>query len=143
VVAGTTGSLITAALLTADDEAGGDDLPAVSAAPLEPLPEGDAADRGRGDARVVETAAGPELQVSVAGLPQTPGYHAVWLIDPESGEMVAIGVLPGTAGTASGVFPLPPGLDLDTFDLVDVSDEPLDGDPTHSGNSLLRGTLSA
>jgi hypothetical protein len=38
---------------------------------------------------------------------------------------------------------LPDGLDLAEYPLLDVSVEPLDGDPTHSGVSVARGDLDA
>jgi RNA polymerase sigma-70 factor (ECF subfamily) len=41
-----------------------------------------------------------------------------------------------------GRFTFPVGLDLDDFAVVDVSAEPFDGDPAHSGDSILRGELS-
>jgi hypothetical protein len=41
----------------------------------------------------------------------------------------------------SGTFAVPAGLDLDRFRLVDVSDEPRDGNPAHSGDSIVRGAL--
>ena len=37
----------------------------------------------------------------------------------------------------------PPGLDLDQFSVVDVSEEQFDGDPAHSGDSIVRGPLEA
>jgi hypothetical protein len=40
-----------------------------------------------------------------------------------------------------GVYDLPAGLEPEQFPIVDVSLEPIDGDPTHSGDSLLRGQL--
>jgi hypothetical protein len=40
-----------------------------------------------------------------------------------------------------GSYDLPPGLDPEQFPIVDVSVEPLDGDPAHSGDSRLRGQL--
>jgi hypothetical protein len=105
---------------------------------------------GSGTAEIVQAestdtdAAGePALRLTLDELPEVPGYHGVWLIDPDTGEMVSLGVLPGEAGAATGTFRVPPGLDLTTYRLVDVSDEPLDGDPAHSGVSLLRGTLAA
>ena len=41
-----------------------------------------------------------------------------------------------------GRFSIPVGLDLDDYALVDVSAEQFDGDPSHSGDSILRGELS-
>jgi hypothetical protein len=71
-------------------------------------------------------------------------FYEVWLIDPDSlndpggPRMAAV----GTMGTRPGAdFALPPSLDITRYTLVDVSQEPLDGDPTHSGKSLLRGSI--
>lgn len=66
------------------------------------------------------------------------GYHEVWLITSDATELVSLGVVHGSAGT----FTVPEGLDLSKYDLVDVSAEPFDGDPNHSGDSILRGQLS-
>ncbi|WP_324275343.1 anti-sigma factor [Blastococcus brunescens] len=67
------------------------------------------------------------------------GYYEIWLIDRDVVGMVTLGVVrPGTQ-----TFELPAGLDLGEFPLVDVSVEPLDGDPTHSGVSVARGELDA
>ncbi|MGF1652094.1 MAG: anti-sigma factor [Actinomycetales bacterium] len=120
----------------------------VLAASLSPVPD---SPPGSGTAEILTgeptgpggQPGGAELRLTLDELPEVPGYHGVWLIDPESGQMVSLGVLPGAAGTAAGTFVVPPGLDLSAYTLVDVSDEPLDGDPTHSGVSLLRGTLAA
>ena len=54
--------------------------------------------------------------------------------------MIAIGTL-GVGDT--GVFPLPPGVSLTDYPIVDISDEAYDGDPTHSTDSVVRGTLPA
>jgi anti-sigma-K factor RskA len=90
-----------------------------------------------GDALVL---AGGQLRIDVRNLPLTTGFHEVWLLDPDHpGKMVALGNL---AGTPEAVLPLPPGTDLNRYRVVDVSDEPHDGDAAHSGNSLLRGTLT-
>jgi anti-sigma-K factor RskA len=53
--------------------------------------------------------------------------------------MVPLGMVqPGTQE-----FELPPDLDLTQFPIVDVSVEPLDGVPTHSGDSVARGELES
>ncbi|MPY09819.1 anti-sigma factor domain-containing protein [Arthrobacter bussei] len=67
------------------------------------------------------------------------GFEEVWLIAPELDRMYSLGVLHGGDGSLT----IPDSVDLDEFPIVDVSDEPLDGDPTHSGVSVLRGTLAA
>jgi anti-sigma-K factor RskA len=88
-----------------------------------------------------------KLHVAAGGLPTAAdGFYEVWLIDPSSMptpstvRMVSVGVM-GTRPTED--FPLPPSLDLRRYSLVDVSAEPNDGNPAHSGHSLLRGTLLA
>jgi hypothetical protein len=88
----------------------------------------------------VRVLADGEMRIDVRNLPLTTGFHEVWLIDPDDlSKMVAIGNLPDKA---DAVLPVPPGIDMNRYRLVDVSDEPHDGDAAHSGNSLLRGILT-
>ncbi len=103
---------------------------------LDPLPGWDAT----GDARVEVAADGARtLVVTLDGDGTDDGYHEVWLIDRDVTRLVSLGVLTGTEGR----FTVPPSLDLGEFPVVDVSDEPLDGDPSHSGDSIIRGVLDA
>jgi hypothetical protein len=105
-------------------------------ATLEPLPAVTADATGR-----VRVLADGALEIGVRNLPLTTGFHEVWLLDPDDPtKMVALGNL---SGNRQDVLPIPPGTDLNRFRLVDVSDEPHDGDATHSGKSLLRGTLTS
>ena len=78
------------------------------------------------------------IQVSLKTPGDGSGYREVWLITSDASELVSLGVVRGTAGT----FTVPDGLDLSRYDLVDISSEPFDGDPAHSGDSILRGQLS-
>ena len=41
-----------------------------------------------------------------------------------------------------GQFAVPAGLDLDAYSAVDVSLQPMNGSPLHSGDSPVRGELS-
>jgi anti-sigma-K factor RskA len=101
-------------------------------APLETVPP-----TAGGDVRVLSDG---QLRIDVRNLPLTSGFHEVWLLDPDTpGKMVAVGNLPGSS---EAVLTVPPGTDLNRYRVVDVSDEPHDGDATHSGKSLLRGTLT-
>jgi hypothetical protein len=77
------------------------------------------------------------VQVRTDVAPDATTDHQVWLMTDGAQRLVSLGVLTGTGGT----FPVPAGVDLDRFRLVDVSDEPRDGDPAHSGNSIVRGAL--
>jgi hypothetical protein len=43
---------------------------------------------------------------------------------------------------SDGRYEIPAAVDVSAFPIVDVSIEPADGVPTHSGRSVLRGTLS-
>jgi hypothetical protein len=53
------------------------------------------------------------------------------------------GLVPlGVVHQGSNLVPLPAGIDLTVYPVVDVSIEPLDGDPAHSGVSVARGSLS-
>jgi hypothetical protein len=90
-----------------------------------------------GRAEVLQTPTGRQLQVDVSRLGAAQGYYEVWLIDPRTMKMYAIGVL----RDGRGEWTLPEGVDLSAYPVVDVSLEPLDGNPTHSGKSVLRGTL--
>lgn len=108
----------------------------VAEAELEPLPQWPSAS---GRAVVEENPDGDlEVSVTVLGTEQGDGYREVWLLADDLSGMVSLGVLRGDSGT----FPLPAGLDLETYSLVDVSEEPFDGDPTHSGDSVVRGGLT-
>jgi len=90
-----------------------------------------------GMASVITIGGTRELQVDVSALPSVKGFREVWLIDPSITKMIPIGVLDSTRAT----FALPPGLTLADYPVVDVSVEPMDGNPAHSGKSILRGTI--
>ena len=68
-----------------------------------------------------------------------PGFHEVWLINVDGKRLVALGFL---ADWDKGEFQVPAGLIEKGYRIVDISVEPDDGDPTHSGVSLARGELA-
>ena len=109
--------------------------PTIAQAELEPLPGKDA----RGVAQVRQTADGPVLLVDVPDLPQPDGYYEVWMLSLEADSMVSVGVL---GSGAVNEFPLPVGMDMNAFPVVDISVEQFDGDVTHSADSVVRGTLA-
>lgn len=90
-----------------------------------------------GSATVEESADGRSLTVDLAGDASGDGYREVWLIAADGSGLVSLGVLEGDRGT----FAVPQGVDLADYPVVDVSEEPYDGDPEHSGDSIVRGTL--
>jgi len=125
--------VVAAAVVTSgsDDPVNGSIVATTSLEPLE--------DRsGTGVAEVVKASSGKTLHVDATGLSGGDGFYEVWLIDPDTFEMVGLGVLDGPQGD----FAVPAGLDLERFSVVDVSLEPFDGDPAHSKDSLVRGQLS-
>lgn len=91
---------------------------------------------GAGSAELVDADGGFELHVATDGLEAADGFVEVWVIDSEVSRLVSLGPL-----RPDGVYTLPGGLDPAEFPIVDVSYEPFDGDPAHSGDSVLRGTL--
>jgi anti-sigma-K factor RskA len=103
----------------------------LAATPLERLQ-----DVGRGEVELVDDGGSLRLRLDTEGLEAADGFLEVWVIDPEVSQLVSLGPL-----RQDGVYELPDGLDPEAFPIVDVSVEPFDGDPTHSGNSVLRGQL--
>lgn len=93
-----------------------------------------------GTARVVDSEGQDFAEVDARGLPAVDGYYEVWLIKSDLSGMISLGAL--TAGS-QGKFTIPAGTDLSQFTIVDVSVESLDGDPTHSKESMLRGIIDA
>lgn len=92
-----------------------------------------------GEARVLCNGPDRRLHLNVAGLPLQPGYYEVWLIDPDTMEMTAVGQL-GEGGDV--LLPLASTTDLRKYRLVDISAEQYDNNQAHSGESLLRGQLT-
>ena len=93
-----------------------------------------------GTARVQTSQDGDVVTVNLTNLPQTSGYYEVWLLTEDASAMVSLGAVgPGEKST----LPLPPGIALDRFAVVDISAEEFDGDPTHSTISIARGNLQA
>jgi anti-sigma-K factor RskA len=119
------------ALGTGDDEG-----VAVAAASLDPLDDSDAT----GEARVVERPDGSRvLAIDLSAADPDDGFYEVWLIDEAVQDMYSLGVVQGGGEVTLEV---PPGVDLTEFPVVDVSVEPLDGNPGHSGVSIARGRLA-
>lgn len=80
---------------------------------------------------------GRTISLDLSGLPSTDGFHEVWLLDPATGALVSLG-----PARADGEYVVPATVDLVELPVLDVSVEPRDGDPTHSGDSLLRGDVT-
>ena len=113
---------------------GGDDEPeptVVATAALDSLGAS-----GSGSAELLDTDGHLQLRVETDDLDPGDGFLEVWVIDTAVERLVSLGPV-----RADGLYDLPPGLDPEAFPIVDVSVEPIDGDPTHSGDSVLRGQL--
>ncbi len=65
------------------------------------------------------------------------GYLEVWLLDPDTGALASLG-----PARPDNRYIVPSGTEVDVLTALDVSAEPLDGDPAHSGDSLLRGEIT-
>lgn len=113
----------------------GSDPKPVAIASVELSPLASYSDTGR--AVVDELADGKRELVVTASSDAAQGFREVWLLAPDATSMVSLGTMEGTEGH----FVLPQDLDLSKYPVVDISDEPYDGDPAHSGDSILRGQL--
>jgi len=111
-------------------------LTEIAEATLAPFPDHASAE---GTAIVEERPDGTfvvRVELSADAAPDT--FREVWLITADASALVSLGVLDGTEKT----FAIPAGVDLNDYVLVDVSQEPVDGDPNHSGDSIVRGELT-
>jgi hypothetical protein len=106
----------------------------IAAATLDAFP----AHPGASGTAVVEAdGARRVVRVSVAADEPDDGHREVWLLTSDATELVSLGVLEGDGGE----FAIPDDVDLARFAIVDVSLEPDDDDPAHSGDSIVRGEL--
>ncbi len=109
--------------------------PVVGGATLEPV----AADDFSGTAQMVQRDDGSlELTVEISNAPDpADGYFEVWLRDAEATQLISL----GTATRESTTLQVPGGVDLSEYNVVDVSHEHFDGDPSHSGVTLAAGPM--
>ncbi|WP_010205165.1 anti-sigma factor [Salinibacterium sp. PAMC 21357] len=92
-----------------------------------------------GDAQLEQLPDGTRVIEVKFDAPATDGgYREVWLITTDATALVSLGIVEGTTGQ----FTVPEGLDISNYDLVDISEEQFDGNPAHSGDSIVRGQLS-
>lgn len=110
-------------------------------------PFGPADPAGSGRVSMVRDRDGEHMDVALTGVDDLDGgdYLQVWLLDPATSRLVALGGLApvsGEPGAYRGSFTVPVGLPLSAFGTVDVSVEKWDGDPGHSQRSVLRGQLA-
>ena len=82
---------------------------------------------------------GATMHVNVPGLPHRDGFYEVWLMRSPT-ALISLGVLDDHD---QGTFAVPAGVDVARYPYVNVSLEPFDGNPAHSGDSVARGRLPA
>lgn len=89
---------------------------------------------------VVEVDDSPslELEFSTEIPPGEP--IELWLASDGCNDLVSLGTL--REGTTSWAGDWPEGIDPEAFFVINLSFEPDDGDPGHSGRTILRGELS-
>jgi hypothetical protein len=91
-----------------------------------------------GNATVEVTPQGERyLTAWVSTPPQRDGYRQLWLVTKDGNGFYPLGAMVGDERR----FPLPPGLDLAVYQTVEVSYQLIDGNPAHTGNTMLRGEL--
>lgn len=109
----------------------------IASAELAALPDWPGA---AGQATVAQRTDGERVvQVSLDTEVDDGVVREVWLLTESEDGLISLGLLTGS----SGEFVVPVSVDLDRFSVVDISAEPVDGDPTHSGDSIVRGALTA
>ena len=114
----------------------GDNFTVVASASLTNLSN----DAPAGTARVEDQPDGVHVLVVDTKYSPPPGADLeVWLIDPKIEGMVSLGFL----ASSHAEFVIPAGYSASAYPIVDISVEPRDGVPTHSGDSITRGTLGS
>ena len=107
----------------------------LAAAQLDALP---AWSGSSGQATVAELADGQRvIRVALDAEVDDTVVREVWLLTENVDGLISLGLLTGPTGE----FVIPASVDLDRYSVVDISAEPVDGDPTHSGDSIVRGAL--
>ena len=97
-------------------------------------------------AELVQRDGGYEIVLDDAVLPAVAASGAdleLWMISTDAdGEITDVQPVSLVDPSDPGTYAVPSNLDPDTYTVVDISIEPRDGDTAHSGESILRGTLS-
>ncbi len=96
--------------------------------------------QARGTADVVREDGRLDLAVRTQPIDPGTGYLEVWLINKDLKRMVSVGVL--QPGEPAQSFAIPQALLDQGSVIVDSSREGYDDSPQHSGDSVVRGTLT-
>lgn len=104
----------------------------VDLAPLEEL------DEVRGRARLLREGTSLFLEIDLDDDISNPdGYVEVWLINEDLTRMITVGTFPPGRHVRLQVDP---ALVEQRYTIVDLSNEPYDDNPAHSGDTVLRST---
>ncbi len=97
---------------------------------------------GSASAELVDRDDGTYLVVDVANLSpeESADFYELWLLAPDVSEMASVARFSQDSTTVE--VRLPGDVDPNVLPVVDISSELDDGDDTHSGASILRGTLA-
>lgn len=99
----------------------------------------DQPDESLGRAELRNREPGYALVVEVPEGARNPeGYVEVWLINVDGQRMVSVGVFPANT---SATFHIDDALIEAGYLIVDLSNEPFDDEPRHSGDTIMRGEL--
>ena len=97
-----------------------------------------------GTATIVEDDGTTRLDIDfdaeLAGAVET---YELWIIDTDINQMYSLGEIESTGAGDQRSYEIPDGVDIRDFPIVDISLEPDDGNPAHSGDSHFRGVLNA
>ena len=91
-----------------------------------------------GEADLTRSGSTTQVRIAMNSLPSKGQIVEAWLINKDGRRMISIGFVHGTEPQQ---FVIDPRLLDEGYVIVDVSREPLDGNPKHSGDSIVRGTL--
>lgn len=99
----------------------------------------DAPASAAGRVTVRSTSRVKEMDVVTSGLPAAPAnhYYEVWLLQPSTNKMLPVGLLPPSGKGSYAVA----GAIMSQYSAVDISLQTNDGNPVHSKDSVLRGTV--
>lgn len=93
------------------------------------------------DGRIVDQDGTTIVEVDLSALPPLEGgaFYELWLLDLDNDQIVSLGEVDRSTTTVE----VQGAIDPVEFPAIDVSVEPPDGVPTHSGDSVLRGPITA
>lgn len=96
---------------------------------------------GTGTAELVRESDGMHLRVDVSDLSaaERADFFELWLLTPDGKQPQSLTKFDRTSGVID--VRLPAGMSTTRFPVVDISEEIDDGDTSHSGKSILRGSL--